>query len=226
MAEHKVGAGRGARTMVMLTLGTGVGGGVIIDGKLLRDGGELGHVVIEYDGLPCQGTCTGRGHLEGYASGTRATKLAQEAFGPAVDAHRLVRLAAEGDQTAVGILDDIGRRLGAAIGSFVNIFRPQLVVVGGGFSAAGDFLLEPAREVMRREALPPARDRVEIVRAEIAEADLVLCEDTRRTRTLLDRHGVRASLVSYHRHNEAQRVGEVLPRLRAGERVALVSDAG
>ena len=70
VGEHHAGAGRGSRTMVMLTLGTGVGGGVIIDGKLLRDGGELGHVVIEYDGLPCQGTCTGRGHLEGYASGT------------------------------------------------------------------------------------------------------------------------------------------------------------
>jgi 16S rRNA (cytidine1402-2'-O)-methyltransferase len=61
---------------------------------------------------------------------------------------------------------------------------------------------------------------------ELAEADVVLCEDTRRTRTLLDRHGIRAALVSYHRHNEAQRVAEILPRLEAGERVALASDAG
>ena len=170
LGEFHAGAGRGTRTLVMLTLGTGVGGGVVLDGKLLRDGGELGHVVIEYDGVPCQGTCTGRGHLEGYASGMAATKLAQEAFGPAVDAHRLVRLAAEGDQTAIGILDGIGRRLGAAIGSFVNIFRPQVVVIGGGFSAAGDFILEPAGEIMRREALPPARDRVRIVRAELGTA--------------------------------------------------------
>jgi glucokinase len=165
LAEHRVGAGRGARTMVMLTLGTGVGGGVVIDEKLLRDGGELGHTVLVYDGIPCQGACTGRGHLEAYVSGTAAAKLAQEAFGPAVDAHRLVRLAAEGDSAAVEILDGVGRKLGAAIGSFVNIFRPQLVVIGGGFASAGDFLLEPARETMRREALPPARDRVEIVRA-------------------------------------------------------------
>ena len=99
-----------------------------------------------------------------------ATKLAQEAFGPAVDAHRLVRLAAEGDATAVEILDGIGRKLGAAIGSFVNVFRPQIVVIGGGFASAGDFLLEPAREIMRREALPPANDRVEIVRAELGTA--------------------------------------------------------
>jgi len=170
LAEHRVGAGRIARTMVMLTLGTGVGGGVVIDDKLLRDGGELGHTVLVYDGIPCQGTCTGRGHLEGYVSGTAATKLAQEAFGPAVDAHRLVRLAAEGDATAVEILDGIGRKLGAAIGSFVNVFRPQIVVIGGGFASAGDFLLEPAREIMRREALPPANERVQIVRAELGTA--------------------------------------------------------
>jgi glucokinase len=143
---------------------------VVIDGKLLRDGGELGHTVLVYDGVPCQGTCTGRGHLEALVSGTAAAKLAQEAFGPAVDAHRLVRLAAEGDSTAIEILEGIGRMLGAAIGSFVNIFRPQLVVIGGGFASAGDFLLEPARETMRREALAPARDHVEIVRAELGTA--------------------------------------------------------
>lgn len=170
LAEHRVGAGRSARTMVMLTLGTGVGGGVVVDGKLLRDGGELGHTVLVYDGLPCQGTCTGRGHLEAYVSGTAATKLAQEVFGPAVDAHRLVRLAAEGDATAIEILDGIGRKLGAAIGSFVNIFRPQLVVVGGGFASAGDFLLGPARETMHRDALPPANEKVGIVRAELGTA--------------------------------------------------------
>lgn len=170
LAEFRAGAAREADTMVMLTLGTGVGGGVVIDRQLLRDGGELGHVVIEFDGIPCQGTCTGRGHLEAYASGKAATKLAQEAFGPAVDAHRLVRLAAEGDSEAVGILDGIGRRLGAAIGSFVNVFRPDLVVIGGGFAAAGDFLLKPAEEIMRREALPPGRDQVKIVRAELGTA--------------------------------------------------------
>jgi glucokinase len=170
LAEFRAGAGREADTLVMLTLGTGCGGGVVLDGELLRDGGELGHVVIEYDGIPCQGTCTGRGHLEAYVSGTAATKLAREVFGPAVDAHRLVRLAAEGDARAVEILAGIGGRLGAAIGSFVNIFRPQFVVVGGGFAAAGDFVLGPARETMRREALPPARDRARIVRAELGTA--------------------------------------------------------
>jgi glucokinase len=174
LAEFRVGAGREADTLVMLTLGTGVGGGVVIDGKLLRDGGELGHTVIEFDGLPCHGACTGRGHLEAYVSGTAATGLAHAAFGPAADAHRLVRLAAEGDGTATEILAGVGRRLGAGIGSFVNIFRPDVVVVGGGFAAAGEFLLRPADATMRREALPPARDRVRLVRSELGTAGGVI----------------------------------------------------
>jgi glucokinase len=166
-AEFHTGAGRDVQTMVMLTLGTGVGGGVVIEGDLYRGWAEFGHMVIEFDGVPCQGSCTGRGHLEGYVSGTAATKLAQETFGPAVDAHRLVRLAREGDEQAIELLTGIGRRLGAGIGSLVNIFDPELVVIGGGFAAAGDFLLEPARKVMRREALAPESDRVRIVRAEL-----------------------------------------------------------
>ena len=169
-AEFRFGAGRDVETMVMLTLGTGCGGGVVIDGQLLRRWAEFGHMVIEYDGLPCQGTCTGRGHLEAYVTGTAATKLAQEAFGPAVDAHRLVRLADEGEPRAREILEGMGRRLGAGIASLVNIFDPDLVVVGGGFAAAGDFLLEPARDVMRRDTLAPDGGRVQIVRAELGTA--------------------------------------------------------
>ncbi len=169
-AEFHFGAGREARTMVMLTLGTGCGGGVVIDGQLYRGWAEFGHMVIEYDGLPCQGTCTGRGHLEPYVTGIAATKLAREVFGPAVDAHRLVRLATEGETRAVEILDGIGRHLGAGIGSLVNIFNPELVVIGGGFAAAGDFVLDPAREVVRREGLAGAGERVRIVRAELGTA--------------------------------------------------------
>jgi glucokinase len=168
--EFHAGAGRDVRNVVMLTLGTGCGGGVVIDGQLYRGWAEFGHIVISYDGLPCQGTCTGRGHLESYVSGTAATKLAQAEFGSAVDAHRLVRIATEGDARAVELLAGIGRRLGAGIGSLVNIFDPDLVVIGGGFAAAGDFLLGPALEVMQREALAPEAGRVRIVRAELGTA--------------------------------------------------------
>jgi glucokinase len=169
-AEFRIGAAREVDSMIMLTLGTGCGGGAVVDGKLFRGWAEFGHIVIVYDGLPCQGSCTGRGHLEPYVTGVAATKLAQAEFGPAVDAHRLVRLANEGEARAVEILAGIGRHLGAGIGSLVNIFNPQLVVIGGGFAAAGDFVLEPAREVLRREALARAGDRVPIVRAELGTA--------------------------------------------------------
>jgi glucokinase len=169
-AEFQFGAARDVESMIMLTLGTGCGGGAVIDGKLFRGWAEFGHIVIEYDGLPCQGTCTGRGHLEPYVTGTAATKLAQAEFGPAVDAHRLVRLANEGEARAVEILAGIGRRLGAGIGSLVNIFNPELVVIGGGFAAAGDFVLDPAREILQREALAGVGYRVPIVRAELGTA--------------------------------------------------------
>jgi glucokinase len=166
-AEFHFGAGRDVDTMVMLTLGTGCGGGAVVDRRLFRGWAEFGHMVIVYDGIPCQGTCTGRGHLEPYVTGGAATKLAQQEFGPAVDAHRLVRLANEGEPRAVEILDGIGRHLGAGIGSLVNIFDPELVVIGGGFAAAGDFILDPAREVVAREGLAGAGERVRIVRAEL-----------------------------------------------------------
>jgi glucokinase len=169
-AEFRFGAARDVDSVIMLTLGTGCGGGAVVDGQLFRGWAEFGHTVIVYDGLPCQGTCTGRGHLEPYVTGVAAGKLAAAEFGPAVDAHRLVRLANEGEARAIEILDGIGRHLGAGIGSLVNIFNPDLVVIGGGFAAAGDFVLEPAREILRREALARAGYRVPIVRAELGTA--------------------------------------------------------
>jgi glucokinase len=169
-AEFRFGAARDVESMVMLTLGTGCGGGAVVDGQLFRGWAEFGHIVIEYDGLPCQGTCTGRGHLEPYVTGVAATKLAQAEFGPAVDAHRLVRLATEGEARAVEILAGIGRYLGAGLGSLVNIFNPELIVIGGGFAAAGDFVLDPAREILRREGLAKAGERVQVVRAELGTA--------------------------------------------------------
>src|SRR5918912_634154 len=125
LAEWAHGAGRGTRYMVMLTLGTGVGGGLILDGKPYRGavgaGAELGHMVIDLDGPPCQGVCPGRGHLEALASGHAATMAAQEQFGPAVDAHRLVRLANEGDKAAVAPLAQLGHRLRAGLVAFETL---------------------------------------------------------------------------------------------------------
>ena len=169
IAEWKAGAGRGTTDMIMLTLGTGVGGGLILGGKPYRGwfgaGAEIGHMVIVHDGLPCR--CGGRGHLESYTSGKAADELAAVAFGPAADAHRLVRLAREGDPLATRILTGIGEHLGSGIANLVNIFNPELIVVGGGFAAAGDFLFEPAQAVANREVLVSVRDSYRIVRAEL-----------------------------------------------------------
>jgi len=175
IGEWRAGAARGCDDVVMLTLGTGLGGGVIIGGRPFRGstgaGVELGHVVIVHDGRPCQGRCTGRGHLEAYVTGVAASAAAKEAFGPAADAHRLVRLANEGDATARSILADIGRRLGSGLGSFANIFEPQLIVIGGGFGiAAWEWVMPAAEEVMLREALRPMRDEAKVVRAELGTA--------------------------------------------------------
>ncbi len=169
-AEFHVGAGRDARTLVALTLGTGVGGGVVHDGKLFRGWAEFGHMVIEYDGRPCQGSCTGRGHLESYATGVAASRMAAEAFGPGADSHELLRRAGAGDATAREILDGIARRVGAGIGSLVNIYNPDIVVIGGGFGTTGDWLIGPATEVANREALDPAKGKVRIVHAELGAA--------------------------------------------------------
>lgn len=168
IAEFHVGAGRGAKTLVMLTLGTGCGGGVVIDGELYRGWAELGHMVIVADGLPCQGACTGRGHLESYVSGHAASRLARETIASESDAHQLVMLARGGDERARAALAQIGRYLGAAIGSLVNLFNPEIVVIGGGFAAgARDFVFDAARVVLRTEALAGAGERVRIVPAEL-----------------------------------------------------------
>jgi glucokinase len=175
IGEWRSGAGRGVDDLVMLTLGTGVGGGVISGGAPFRgrngEGAELGHAVLIHDGRPSQGSATGLGVLESYVSGHAATEAAREAFGPAADAHRLVRLASEGDAKAKEILTEIGRELGSGIGTFVNIFAPELVLLGGGFGvAAFEYLAMPAEEIARRQALDPMRGEFRIAKAELGTA--------------------------------------------------------
>ena len=175
LAEWKCGAGAGADDLVLLTLGTGVGGGVVLGGALLDGWAELGHIVVVADGPPCQGTCTGRGHLEAVASGNAADRVAAELWGKGSTAEQLVERAVAGDAEALASLESIGRLLGAGIGSLVNVFGAELVIVGGGFgAAAADFLFGPALEVARREALPPAKEGLRIVEAALgADAGLI-----------------------------------------------------
>jgi glucokinase len=171
IAEWKLGAGAGARDLIMLTLGTGIGGGLILDGKPYRGsmgaGAELGHMVLKYDGPPCIGSCPGRGHFEALASGTAADAVARSVLGEDATGHDLVRLAFEGDARATDALAGIGRILGAGLASLVNVFNPEVIVIGGGLGKAGELLLGSAREVVAQEALTPARDLVRIVPAEL-----------------------------------------------------------
>jgi len=183
LAEFRYGAGIGTTEMVMLTLGTGIGGGIICDGRPYRGfsgaAAELGHMVIQRDGPRCQGNCPNHGCLETFASGSaigaRARVLAEErprsalgralATGEAVDGPLVSRLALEGDADAVELITAVGEDLGIGIANLVNIFNPELVVVGGGAAQAADVLLEPARRVVAARALQPQRDEVRIVAA-------------------------------------------------------------
>jgi glucokinase len=178
IAEWRLGAGRGASHAVVLTLGTGIGGGLILDGRPYRGsigaGAELGHIVLEYGGAPCGAGCTGLGHFEAVASGSAADDAAVQRFGVGADARDLVDAAKSGDEGAKEDLAEIGRRLGSGIASLVNIFNPEVVVLGGGFSDARDLLLAPARETLARDGLRPARDLVRIEWAVLgAEAGMV-----------------------------------------------------
>lgn len=178
LAEWRLGAGRGTSHMVLLTLGTGIGGGLILDGRPYRGwmgaGAELGHIVLDYGGVPCGGGCTGHGHFEALAAGPAADEAAERRLGAGKAARDLVAAARGGDAGATEDLAEIGRRLGAGIASLVNIFNPEVVVLGGGFSEARDLLLTPARETLAREGLRPARDLVRIEWAELGpEAGMV-----------------------------------------------------
>jgi glucokinase len=164
LAELRLGAGRGATNLVMLTLGTGVGGGVVIDGQLYRGWAELGHMVIVVDGEPCLGACSGRGHLEAYCSGPAADRIAVRELGHGATSHDLVAQAHPA-------LTEIGHYLGCAIGSLVNLFNPETVVIGGGFGiAASEYLLAPARLAVLREALAPGGQEVRLALAELGPA--------------------------------------------------------
>ena len=162
----------GTRQLVMLTLGTGVGGGLVIDGAIYRGatglGGELGHVVIDLDGPECPGNCPNRGCIEALCSGLALERDAGEiararprsALGGIASEHGrvtgrdAVRLARAGDTDALALLEGFGHRLGVAIAVVMNAFEPERVVIGGGLSDAADLFFETARREAAARALP------------------------------------------------------------------------
>ena len=187
--EFRFGAGSGVDHLVFLTLGTGIGGGVISHRVLLRGalgaGGELGHVTVHATGPRC--ACGNHGCLEALASGTaigrRAREIAAEdpdsalgrlAARRGVLGEDVTELARSGDGAALSVLEEAGTWLGVGIAGFVNVFNPGVVAVGGGAMEAGDLILSSARREMRLRARPPSRDLVEIKEATLGPASGVL----------------------------------------------------
>jgi len=183
IGEHAFGAGAGAREMLMLTLGTGVGGGIICGGRPYRGfsgaAAELGHIILDVNGPKCPANCSNHGCLEAYVAGpamaaaAAAAAAAQPASalgralaaGHAIDGRLLTRLGQEGDAGAVAVLARLGEYLGAGLVTLVNIFNPEVIVIGGGAAAAGELLLGPARGVLQARGSRPARDQVRVVPA-------------------------------------------------------------
>ena len=191
LAEHHFGAARGASDALLLTIGTGIGGGVIINGELYRgatgSAGELGHVVVDLNGPRCQGNCPNHGCVEAMASGTaiaREGRSAAEsapdsalgkllAAGETIDGRAVTAAALAGDEVAREVVATAGRHLGVALASLANAFEPSVIVIGGGVIAVGDLLLEPAREELRSRALTPM-NRIPVVAAELGpEAGMI-----------------------------------------------------
>ncbi len=183
LAEWRFGAAVGASDAALLTLGTGIGGGLVVGGALQRGsqgaGAELGHMVVQADGPRCQGNCPNRGCLEAMCSGTalarEAARIAGErpdsALGRALAEGReilgplVTELAYDGDVAAIDALARCGTWLGVGISNLVNMLNPDVVVVGGGVIAAGELLLGPAREEVAARALSPSKEHVRIVPA-------------------------------------------------------------
>ena len=180
LAEHRYGAAQGERSALMLTLGTGVGGAILLGGELYRGAqgaaGELGHMVVLPDGPDCGPGCPSRGCLESLVSGSALAREARAAAqrepasglgralagGHPISGPLVTELAHDGDASARAVLARLGEWLGIGIVSLVNIFNPGVIVIGGGVIGAGELILEPARCVLARRALALPAEHVAI----------------------------------------------------------------
>jgi glucokinase len=185
LGERRFGAGRGVANLVYLTVSTGIGGGVIVDGTLYRgengNAGELGHIAIAYDGRPCH--CGGHGCLEAYASGTNIAVRAREALvseepsalldiagtPERITAATVTEAVRLGDAVAIRVWDETTTILAAGVASVIHAFNPRLVIVGGGVTRAGDVLFEPLRRKALGRAMVALAEVVDIVPAELAD---------------------------------------------------------
>lgn len=181
LGEQWRGAGRGIRSMILLTLGTGVGGGIILDNKIWHgaDGmaGEIGHMTLVPDGRPC--TCGNTGCLEMYSSSRGIVQSFREALGKTsggvpdqskqISSEQVYEAAGAGNEIAIRVMKDMGRMLGIGIASLINIFNPERIVIGGGVKDAWPLFIGSTREeIMKRAFAVPAK-RTEIVPSQLGD---------------------------------------------------------
>ncbi len=174
-AEWLFGAGRGARNLVFLTMGTGFGGGLILDGRLYRGtsslAGEVGHLRLTETGPTAFGKA---GCWEAWCSGAGIARLACERHparwaAGAISAHELTQLAHAGDADALGVIDEVGRHLGRGLAILLDLLNPEVIVIGSLGHRLGELVLAPAREVLAQDALPGAVAVCRVVPAELGE---------------------------------------------------------
>lgn len=188
LGEARFGAARGRRHVLYLTVSTGIGGGLVLDGRPYRgahsQAGEIGHIIIAPAGPPC--TCGRRGCLEALASGPAIARAAREALraGRAsslaalprgkLTAQEVAQAADAGDELARDVMHAAGQALGIAIAAAANLLDPDIVVIGGGVSQAGDLLLAPAREALAGHAVPDIARRIEVVPGQLGPRGALL----------------------------------------------------
>ncbi|MBW3608910.1 MAG: ROK family protein, partial [Actinobacteria bacterium] len=176
LAEVALGAGIGARDAIYMMVSGGVGAGLILGGDLYRGtggtAGELGHVLVDETGPICR--CGNRGCLEMMAGGRAIIDLLRPSHGDDLTLDEVIALVDEGDSGARRAIADAGRVLGRSVAAIVNAFNPELVIVGGKLSAAGDVLLDPLREAVHRYAIPSAAEEVRITRGVLGDRAEVL----------------------------------------------------
>ena len=176
LAEVTLGAGRNARTAAYVQMSSGIGAGLIVDGLPYHGhcgtAGEIGHVLVDEQGPICR--CGNRGCLETLASGPALVAMLRSSHGDDLTVDGMIAMAHEGDPGARRAVADAGRAVGQVVAALCNRFNPEMVVVGGTMSTAGEVLLEPLRESIERYALPAATDGLEVVAGELGERANVL----------------------------------------------------
>lgn len=173
LGEKMYGAAKNINDFIMITLGTGVGSGIVIDGKLVygHDGfaGELGHVIVERDGRLCG--CGRKGCLETYCSATGIVRTAKERNTPFQTSKDIYDAAVKGDETAIDIFRETGTRLGRALADMVAFSSPEAIILFGGLAKAGDFIVKYTREAMEENLMPIYKGKVKILLSEMKDAD-------------------------------------------------------